>query len=78
MHEGAALIYDETLDISKYPIRADIRKCPLPFAKIVAELKALPQMKNTIALGATLALIDYPFEKLESVLADEFKRKGKK
>ncbi|HIH23250.1 TPA: 2-oxoacid:acceptor oxidoreductase subunit alpha [Candidatus Micrarchaeota archaeon] len=76
LKDGGALVYDEAIDISKYPIRADIRKCPMPFSKIVAELKALPQMKNTIALGATLALIDYPFEKLESVLADEFRRKG--
>ena len=74
LKEGGALVYDETIDVSKYPIRGDIRKCPMPFAKIITELKALPQMKNTIALGVTLALIDYPFEKLESVLADEFKR----
>lgn len=76
INENGGLIYDETIDMSKYEIRPDIKKYPIPFAKIIEELKALPQMKNTIALGATLALIDYPFEKLESALRDEFKRKG--
>ncbi|MFA6530473.1 MAG: 2-oxoacid:acceptor oxidoreductase subunit alpha, partial [Candidatus Micrarchaeia archaeon] len=57
-------------------IRPDIKKYPVPFAKIITDLGAIPQMKNTVALGATLALISYPMEKLESVLRSEFGRKG--
>jgi 2-oxoglutarate ferredoxin oxidoreductase subunit alpha len=74
--ENGGIIYDEAIDISAIQFRPDIKKYPIPFAKIIAELKALPQMKNTITLGATLALIDYSFEKIASVLTDEFKRKG--
>lgn len=74
--ENGAIIYDEAIDVSSIQFRPDIKKFPIPFAKIIADLKALPQMKNTITLGATLALIDYPFEKIDSVLTDEFKRKG--
>lgn len=74
--ENGGLIYDDSIDISKFEIRSDIKKYQVPFTKIIGELKALPQMKNTVALGATLALINYPFEKLESVIRDEFLRKG--
>ncbi len=74
--ENGGLIYDESIDMSKFELRSDIKRYPVPFGRIVEELKALPQMKNTIALGATLALINYPFEKLESVIRDEFLRKG--
>jgi 2-oxoglutarate ferredoxin oxidoreductase subunit alpha len=74
--DGGVIIYDEAIDVSKFEFRPDVKRYPIPFAKIIADLKALPQMKNTIALGATLALVDYPFEKLASVLTDEFKRKG--
>jgi len=33
-------------------------------------------MANTVALGATLALADYPFDFIEGVMRDEFGRKG--
>ena len=33
LKDGGALVYDEAIDISKYPIRADIRKCPMPFSR---------------------------------------------
>lgn len=74
--ENGGIIYDEAIDVSAIQFRQDVKRYPIPFAKIIADLKALPQMKNTITLGATLALIDYPFEKIASVLTDEFKRKG--
>lgn len=74
--ENGALIYDESIDISSFEFRPDIKKYPIPVAKIISDLKAIPQMKNTVMLGASFALIGYPFEKLESVLRDEFKRKG--
>ncbi len=76
--ENGGLIYDDLIDISKLEIRSDVKRYPIPFSKIIEELKAIPQMKNTIALGATLALIDYPFEKLESVIRAEFGRKDDK
>jgi hypothetical protein len=33
-------------------------------------------MRNTVALGASLALIGAPFAGLEKMLTDQFKRKG--
>jgi 2-oxoglutarate ferredoxin oxidoreductase subunit alpha len=33
-------------------------------------------MKNTVALGAALGVVDYPFEALEGIMHDEFDRKG--
>jgi 2-oxoglutarate ferredoxin oxidoreductase subunit alpha len=74
--KNGALIYDSEIDISGFKIRDDIALYPIPLSKIITELSADQRMKNTITLGATLALIDYPFDFLSSVITDEFKRKG--
>lgn len=74
--KGGGLIYDAEIDIRELKVRDDIKLYPLPLSEIIKKMGADQRMKNTIALGATLALIDYPFEKLEEVLTDEFRRKG--
>jgi len=74
--ENGAIIYDEKIDLKDQEIRKDIKLYPIPLQKILEDLNAPLKMKNTILVGATLALIEYPFEKLEGVLKDEFSRKG--
>jgi 2-oxoglutarate ferredoxin oxidoreductase subunit alpha len=49
---------------------------PVPFSEIVTKLGGDPVMRNTVAIGASLALLGGPFENLESVIRDQFKKKG--
>lgn len=49
---------------------------PIPLRDIVGELHADTVMRNTIVLGASVALLGAPFEVLRSVIHDQFSRKG--
>lgn len=53
-----------------------VRRCPIPLVELATKDGGKRIMQNTVAIGATLGLIGYPFEPLGSVLADEFARKG--
>ncbi|MBI5047224.1 2-oxoacid:acceptor oxidoreductase subunit alpha [Candidatus Micrarchaeota archaeon] len=76
MHPGGAIIYDQLIDAGKFKQRPDVKLHPLPLSKLTQEAGGTEQMKNTAALGAALAIIDYPFEVLEQIMRDEFKHKG--
>lgn len=48
----------------------------LPLREIITTLHADIVMRNTITLGATVALLGVPYEHLSSVIHDQFIRKG--
>ncbi len=76
--KGGGIIYDSAETIERKELREDLRLCPVPFISIIKEIGAQPIMKNNLALGASMALIDYDFEILAGVIRDTFKRKGDK
>ncbi len=76
MTKDGMIIYDESIDASKFPLKEGVRMYPLPLSKLTQEAGGTEQMKNTAALGAALAAVDYPFAILEGIMKDEFKRKG--
>lgn len=76
VNKSGVILYDKDLDISSFKIPKTIKPLAVPLMKLIQQAGGIPQMKNTVALAASLALIDYPFELLESVITDEFKRKG--
>ena len=79
MSEGGGIIHDsEDGDLNEQELRSEIRFFPVPFKKLIEEIGALPIMKNNVALGASIALIDYDFDILAGVIKDTFKRKGDK
>ncbi len=49
---------------------------PVPFSEIVTKLGGEPVMRNTVAIGASVALLGSPFANLEAVITDQFKKKG--
>ncbi len=55
---------------------ASVLLMPIPLRDIVNELHVDTVMRNTIVLGATIALLGAPFEALLSVIHDQFIRKG--
>lgn len=70
------IIYDKddiTLSSSTLD-RKDLKLYPIPLKKIVREeLKEQLLMRNTVALGAVVALVDYDLTLLEGVLRDTFR-----
>ncbi len=77
---GGYVIYDGgDYDIKEIEgTRKDIKYIPVPLLKIVSDIKASKVMINNVALGASVALLDYDMEALKGVIRDVFKRKSKK
>jgi 2-oxoglutarate ferredoxin oxidoreductase subunit alpha len=75
LNPGGGIIYDGekiNLDAKDYP---QIKLYSVPLEAMALERKNR-LLKNTIALGANLALLDYDLEILLSMISDIFKRKG--
>ena len=75
--EGGVMIYDSNnVEIGEMKVPEGLQVLAVPTSDIVKEKELDPRMKNTIMMGATFGLLDYPTEDLEDVLRDEFSRKG--
>jgi len=77
MADGGVIIHDENMDKSKIKVKKGVKMHALPLLNLTKEAGGIEKMKNTTALGAALAAVDYPLDTLESIMADEFGRKGK-
>lgn len=77
LNENALVIFDPK---DAEPKAADFPKAvklvPVPLRDIVAKANGEPVMRNTVALGATVAILGAPFEYISSVISDQFKKKG--
>lgn len=49
---------------------------PIPLREIISKLSADTVMRNTVALGASVALFGAPFENFVNILHDQFIKKG--
>lgn len=76
MNEKGILIYDQLIDVSKFKVRPEVKMYAMPLTKLTQDAGGTEQMKNTVALGAALAVVDYPLEILAEIMKDEFGRKG--
>ncbi|MBI3955693.1 2-oxoacid:acceptor oxidoreductase subunit alpha [Candidatus Gottesmanbacteria bacterium] len=75
--EGTVLLYDP----NDYPWKREelpsgVMLIPLPFREIVQKHAGDVIMRNTVALGASIAIMGAPFEYLADVIRDQFVRKG--
>ena len=76
---GAAILYDEgevELPPEEFSPK-EIKLYPVALARLAREAGGEKLMRNTVALGASLAIIDYDLEVLAEIIEDVFKRKGK-
>ncbi len=74
--EGGAVIFPEKFEIDEEPLRKrGISVDALPLIKI-AEEHGNRLMANTAALGAAAGITDFPIEFMESVIRDNFAKKG--
>src|SRR6266498_1711736 len=86
LNEGGGVIYDSEIEFDQAGAkRPDLRFYPVAFMDVIK--KALEEvgkgeqarryevMKNTVGLGASLALCDYPFDLVADVILGQFKGK---
>ncbi len=78
MAEGGVVIYDgETIPMdAATTAAAHFRLASVPMARLTKELGAERVMRNTVALGASFAIMGLGFEPVENVLKTTFERKG--
>ena len=69
-------LYEKPIDPKKdYPnLKGEV--VPIPLSGIVQERKGDKVMRNTVAIGACMALIDYDFSYLENVIRSAFGKKN--
>ncbi len=74
---GAIILFDpKDYEWKQAEFTKEVKLVPVPLADIVREQKGDPVMRNTVALGATVALLGADFSAIDSVIHDQFKRKG--
>src|SRR5258708_10049683 len=84
LSENAGVIYDSAIDFDpKASGRSDLKFFPVPFMDIIKQAldeigkgeqaRRYEVMKNTVGLGASLALCNYPFELVADVIMGQFK-----
>ena len=71
---GAACLYNAET-IQPGASSSGVQLCPLPVSKL-ADITRNKVAQNTIAIGAALNMMGIGFEALESVLREQFKKKG--
>lgn len=77
LSEGAFVLFDPSdKEWTAADFSQNVTLLPIPLRTIMSELKADMVMRNTVVIGASVALLGAPFEALSSVLRDQFIHKG--
>jgi len=66
------IIYDK----NEFELDCEYKKIHVPFDQIISNLKGSSVMKNTIALGASIAVIGGDINILLNIIEEQFKKKG--
>ncbi len=77
IYQNGAIIYDEnTTKINPGELRSDIKLFNVPLLKLATDNGGNIIMINTVALGASIAIMGYDITILEEMLAEMFAKKG--
>ncbi|MFC1647072.1 2-oxoacid:acceptor oxidoreductase subunit alpha [Patescibacteria group bacterium] len=77
LSENAIVVYDpKDGEWKESDFPKPVKLLPLPLGEILNKLGAKPIMKNTITIGATLALLGGDIELLNQMLKEQFGKKG--
>jgi 2-oxoglutarate ferredoxin oxidoreductase subunit alpha len=79
MSSQGAIIFDPdrlTINDAMLGGRKDIQLVPVPLVKLALQEGGKDLMQNTVALGATLALLDAPMDLMDAIFLDTFGEKG--
>jgi Pyruvate:ferredoxin oxidoreductase and related 2-oxoacid:ferredoxin oxidoreductases, gamma subunit len=72
LNSQSLVVYDK----EEFDFEDSFQKVNVPFKKIIADLKGQAVMKNTIALGASLAVLGGKIEILLDLIKEQFNKKG--
>ncbi len=78
INEGGAVVYDASEEIPDTLRRSNVSFFPVPLTKLAEEKGGLAVMRNTLALGVAAGLMDFDLAYMESIIRDNFARKGEK
>lgn len=74
---GAVILFDPNdYDWKPEELPSGVTLVPVPFRELVQKKSGEVIMRNTVALGASLAIMGMPFEYLADVIHDQFAKKG--
>lgn len=77
LKQGAVLVYDPNdFAWKQEDLPNGVILIPVPFRELVQKKGGDIIMRNTVALGASVALLGAPFEYLADVIRDQFQKKG--
>ncbi len=73
---GGAIVYDEKDEVADDLHRPEVSFLPVPLSSLAEEQGGSQMMRNTLALGVAAGLIGFDPTYMESVIRDNFARKG--
>jgi 2-oxoglutarate ferredoxin oxidoreductase subunit alpha len=74
--EGGAIVYDDKDEVPEDLHRSGVSFLPVPLTALAKELGGREVMRNTLALGVAAGLIGFDPAYMESIIRDNFARKG--
>lgn len=72
LHKDGFVVYDK----NEFEIEGNYKKVSVPFSKIIKDNQGQPVMQNTVALGASLALLGADLNVLNEIISEQFDKKG--
>ncbi len=72
LKKESLVIYDP----DEFKVEGDFIKITVPLTNIINQLKGPVVMKNTVALGASMAVLGAPFDELLQIIEEQFGKKG--
>ncbi len=77
--QGGGIVYDgDKVDIKKFQMRNDIKLFHVPLFQLATEAGEKKVVQNTVAIGASCALLDCEPGIIHNVIRDVFRKKGEK
>ncbi|NMC36010.1 2-oxoacid:acceptor oxidoreductase subunit alpha, partial [Candidatus Beckwithbacteria bacterium] len=73
--DDAILLFDKDKNLDTSKVKSSVKLCPVPLSQIVKDLGGPEIMSNTVALGASLALMGGDLKHLKDLITEEFGHK---
>jgi len=76
LRNGGAILYDTADNPEDFKVSDKIKLYGIPINELINKHNGIPQMRNILMLGSLVALIDYPMDIFNTIITEEFSRKG--
>ena len=69
---GSVVLYNSAQEVDEKNLPTEVKACGMPFVQIAKDLGGAEVMRNTVAMGATMALLGGELDLLMNLIAEEF------